>query len=492
MDADYYYADALQILHGQGSQEPFVWNYLDDPAGLPHPSFLYWLPLTSLISSISIVVLGAGFRAAQAPFVLATAAGTAVTAAIAAQISSDEGSIRRAAALAIFPGFFLPFFVTTDSFSIYMLIGSGALAVMASMARGGRAAGWLAAGILVGLAHLTRADGVLLLGPGLMAAWSRKPRAAAIALLLAGYLGAMAPWWARNWMVVGSPFPSGLSRTLWLVRYDDLFSFPASSLTLERWWASGLSTIVTSRIQALFANLQTLIAVNGLVFLGPFMLVGALEKRSSLLVRLNMAYLILLFGVMSFVFPFAGARGGLFHSSTALMPVLWSLAAVGIDRAVSWAAQKRGWVVTRARSLFGWSAPAMAGVLTIGLFWTRVVGASPATPAWSRSADAYVVVSQSLEELDPSRSTVAANNPPGLYLATGAPSVMIPNGPLETLRAVVERYGVRWVVLDANRPDGLAGLYLAPDSVSWLGLAERIQGLPGGDILILQVTGAVE
>jgi 4-amino-4-deoxy-L-arabinose transferase-like glycosyltransferase len=491
MDADYYFANARQIADGGGLQEPFLWNYLDDPTGLPHPSFAYWMPLASLVSAASMAIAGAGFRAAQAPFVLATAVVPALTAAVASRISSDKAAVRQAAALAIFPGFFLPFFVTTDSFSIYMLVGAGAMLVMALTAQGGRRIGWLAAGILVGFAHLTRADGMLLLIPGLVAVWPNERRATSVSLLFAGYLAVMLPWWVRDWYALGSPFSSGLNRTFWLLRYDELFSFPASILTPQRWWAAGLGPILMTRLDSLLANIQTLVAVNGLVFLGPFMLIGALERRSDLLVRLNAVYLLLLLGVMSLVFPFAGARGGFFHSSTALMPLLWSLAPLGIRRAVSWAAERRRWAVESARSLFGWSAPALAGVLTLGLLWTRVVGMSPASSAWGEASDAYAQVGQILGSLDPTRSVVASNNPPGMYLASGAPSVMIPNGPPETLRAVIERYDVRWVVLDANRPEGLASLYLAPDSVPWLALERRIEGLPGGDILILEVTERV-
>jgi len=488
MDADYYYANARQIAQGSGLQEPFLWNYLDDPAGLPHPSFLYWMPLASFVSAASMAIGGVGFRSAQAPYLLATAAVPALTAVLAARFSSDKTGIRQAAALAIFPGFFLPFFVTTDSFSIYALIGAGALAVMASAAQGGPRTRWLAAGVLVGLAHLTRADGVLLLAPGLVAAvLSKERRVSSVSLIFVGYLAIMTPWWARNGLAVGSPLPEGLNRTLWLLRYDELFSFPATILTAERWWGAGLGVLLKSRLESLLANLQSLIAVNGLVFLGPFMLIGALEKKSDPLVRLTAVYLFLLLGMMSFVFPFAGSRGGFFHSSTAFMPILWALTPLGINRVVRWAAGRRGWVVERAQSLFGWSAPVLAGVLTAVLFWTRIVGGSPMSPAWSGPANAYAAVSQNLEHLDPTRSVVAANNPPGLYLASGAPSVMIPNGPPEALQAVVEKYAVRWVVLDANRPDGLAVLYRAPDTLPWLMLARRIEWEPEGDILIFRV-----
>jgi hypothetical protein len=490
MDADYYYVNAREIQQGHGLEEPFLWNYLDDPSGVPHPSFAYWMPLTTFVSVATMAIAGIGFRAAQAPFVLATAAIPVLTAAMAWRLSSDRSTARRAAALALFPGFFLPFFVTTDSFSIYLLIGAGAMALMTSAAEGGHGLRWLAAGALVGLGHLARADGLLLLVPGLFAAWSSKRRGASASLLILGYIVVMAPWWARNWSAFGSPFPPGQNKTLWLTQYDDLFSFPASILTPGRWLASGIMAIVTSRLQALFANLETLVAVNGLIFLGPFMFVGALRKRSDSLVRLNVVYLLVLLGVMSFVFPFAGARGGFFHSSAALMPLLWALAPLGIERAVEWAADRRGWAVDRARLVFGWSAPALAAILTIGVYWTRVVGPAPASPVWSGSATAYSEVSLILKSLDADRSVVASNNPPGMVLASGASSVMVPNGPPEALRAVVARYGVGWVVLDANRPEGLAALYLDPGSLSWLTLDRRLAGLSGGDILVLRVTEA--
>jgi hypothetical protein len=38
MDADYYYAGGRTLATGHGFTEMVLWNYLDNPAGLPHPS----------------------------------------------------------------------------------------------------------------------------------------------------------------------------------------------------------------------------------------------------------------------------------------------------------------------------------------------------------------------------------------------------------------------------------------------------------------------
>ena len=40
MDAAYSYDIALNLVQGKGWVEPFLWNYLDNPTGLPHPSHL--------------------------------------------------------------------------------------------------------------------------------------------------------------------------------------------------------------------------------------------------------------------------------------------------------------------------------------------------------------------------------------------------------------------------------------------------------------------
>src|ERR1044071_5600910 len=43
MDADYYFSGGVQLAEGHGFTEPYLWNYLDDPVSLPHPSHTYWM-----------------------------------------------------------------------------------------------------------------------------------------------------------------------------------------------------------------------------------------------------------------------------------------------------------------------------------------------------------------------------------------------------------------------------------------------------------------
>src|SRR5512136_2130317 len=61
MDAAYYLVGGQRLAQGQGFTDPYVWNYLDQPSGLPHPSHLYWMPLPSILVAISQAIFGVNY-----------------------------------------------------------------------------------------------------------------------------------------------------------------------------------------------------------------------------------------------------------------------------------------------------------------------------------------------------------------------------------------------------------------------------------------------
>jgi hypothetical protein len=85
---------------------------------------------------------------------------------------------------------------------------------------------------------------------------------------------------------------------------------------------------------------------------------------------------------------------------------------------------------------------------------------------------------------------VAVNNPPGFYLASGVPAVVIPDGGEAALRAVVNRFEVGWVLLDANHPAELASLYSHPESFGWLELRASFADSEGRVVYLLRVLPA--
>ncbi len=167
MDAAYYYDIALNLARGEGLTEPFLWNYLDNPAGLPHPSHLYWMPLPTLIAWTGLVLFGQTYRAAQIPFAVLSALLPLVSYWVALQTTGNRRHAWLAGLLTVFSGFYVLYWGHTDNFTPFALAGSLSLiaAWRASQARKKPEAWGLAlgAGVLAGLAHLSRADGPLLL-----------------------------------------------------------------------------------------------------------------------------------------------------------------------------------------------------------------------------------------------------------------------------------------------------------------------------------------
>ena len=58
MDTAYYAVGAMRLAEGEGLTEPYLWHYLDDPSGIPHPGFLYWMPLPSLLAAPFAILAG--------------------------------------------------------------------------------------------------------------------------------------------------------------------------------------------------------------------------------------------------------------------------------------------------------------------------------------------------------------------------------------------------------------------------------------------------
>ena len=211
--------------------------------------------------------------------------------------------------------------------------------------------------------------------------------------------------------------------------------------------------------------------------------IGLWQMRRHALIRGALIYLGLVFGMMTIVFTFAGDRGGLFHSTGALLPFFYAAAPIGLDSLIGWlAARRRRWQAASARRVFTLASIALA----IGLGWFvyrgRVIGADLNDPVWNQVDGASLAIERALidrGEIDP---IVMVNNPPLFTYHTGLRSIVIPDGDVTTLLAAAQQFGVRWVVLDANRPAGLAAVYAQPDSAAGLRREANF-----GDSLLLRI-----
>ena len=485
VDAYYYFNGGLSLAEGRGLGDPYLWHYVDAPPSLPTPGFSYWQPLPAFLSALGIALFGraAPFGAAQAVYVLAGSILPLISYSVAKEVSGQRRHALIAGLLTVFSGFYTIYWSLPESFTPFALSGAGALWLMGRARSTGRGWQWLAAGACAGLAHLTRADGLLLMAILIIAAfrpaWPERDRGArflvsAVALGSSGYALAMLPWWARNLSVLGHVAPSGGLSTLWLIEYNDLFNYP-SHLSAARYFSAGWVVILEGKWKALTGNLATLIGVQNLVFLTPFTVIGLWRRWRDDLFLPATLYGASLFAAMTFAFSWPGVRGGYLHSGGALLPFIFAAALSGLDDTLRWVARRRaGWRVEVSSQVFGWAMVSLAILISAFVVLTRVVGLSDlSTISWNHSNDVYDHIGKELNALAVGETArVMSNNPPGFYTHTGRGGVPLPNGDERALLRAADAYGVDFLVVDRHVVAALADLYLEGPTSERLELIE--------------------
>ncbi len=535
MDAAYSYVNAVNLAQGRGFVEDFVWNYLGHPGPPPQPSHLYWMPLTSILAALGMLAGGVSYRAAQLPFVIASALLAPISFEATRILSGRRWPGWLAGILAIFSGFYFPYWTAIDNFTPFAV--AGALALLTAwygLARAGEPANgrinewrmanhqqsqtlipnslftihnfiwFLLSGLLAGLAHLARADGALLLiaiilfnlqpstfnlqpstfnpqGASSVQRFTLYALRFALPLVL-GYFIVMTPWFIRNWQVVGTPLPAAGSQTIWLANYDELFSY-GRELSMQTWLAQGIGPLMQGRWWALTTNLQTALAVWGMIFLTPLVGVGGWRLRRHPLAQLAGWYALLLFGAMTLVFAFPGARGGLFHSGAALLPFIYGVALVGLDSAVDWiAARRRRWQAAAAKRFFGLGLVGLAVLLSGFIYYGRVLKDN----AWNRADAVYPAVAAWVAQHNPA-AIVMIGNPPAYRYHGGGLSVVVPNENIETTLQAARQFNVAYLVLDYNHPAPLNPLYRQPQNQPNLTLVQTFIDDAGQPVYIFKV-----
>ena len=246
---------------------------------------------------------------------------------------------------------------------------------------------------------------------------------------------------------------------MWFRSYNDLYSY-GRTFTPQTYLAWGWRNILRSKLKVAIDNLMTVVAVDCLVLLFPFVLIGLWSLRRRRLYWPFLVYAPLLWLAMTVAFTYPGWRGGLFHSSTAWLPFIFPAAMLGLEQSIAWVARRRRtWDARQAGLVFGTGVVLIAAMLSGQIYWQRVLGGSLADPAWNRSDLVYREVGDWLDGHAAPTDLVMINNPPSFYYHTGRSSVAVPAEGPETLLEICDRYGVRFVVLDHNIVPALIPLY---------------------------------
>ncbi|MDO8673331.1 MAG: hypothetical protein Q7O66_18140 [Dehalococcoidia bacterium] len=487
MDAYYYHHVATNLASGRGLTEDYIWNYLPPPATLTHASNLYWMPLTSLIIVPFFEILGDSFGAAQVPFVLLASLLVLFTFRLSLWLTGNLRHALAASALTLFSGFYFAYWTSPDSFALFALMVNLALLMGFRSGLGGKGVLQLkegkrtvtsthfkgvwfaaAAGGLAALSHLTRADGVLVLGAVLVVigvgAYRRGGSATEFdgrertlsALMLVGacivaYLVVMSPWFFRNWQLAGSILPTAGLRTLFLREYNDIFTYNRD-LSWQSFIAWGLWPILKSKAEALGTNTMVLFGME--YHLVPFALIGLWsfrwKERPAFLPFF--VYALTLYLTMSLLFTFPSGRGSMLHSSVALLPWLSLAAVVGLDRSIVWAAGR----------LRHWNVPLAQRNFTVILVFFATVFSTFLLVQEAGKRDEryrhYNQISAWFHESAPD-SLIMIADPPGYYYSSGKGSIVIPSDDLDTVLLAARRYGATYIVVEKGHSRPLQPIY---------------------------------
>jgi 4-amino-4-deoxy-L-arabinose transferase-like glycosyltransferase len=449
-DSFYYFNAANRLVSGHGLTDAYLWNYFNAPNSLPAASHRYWMPLASLCAALGMWLLSApgNFAAAQIPFALMYAALVYIGFWLGERLGGTRRHAWVAGLLTLFSGFFVRFWGETSTFAPYGLAGALCLLFLTSsffaseMWQNSRLQmfRFLLAGICAGFGHLARADGILLLLVGFVVIlWSarhdKQPLRHTLRMaagLTIGYLLVMTPWFVRNLNEIGAPLPAGGLQGIWFREYNDIFSYPPDA-SPQTFFANGIGILFESRWTALQWNFARFIAEQGMLVLAPLLLIGLWRRwRELLAVTL---YALGLFIVMTFVFPFPGMRGGLFHSAAALVPWWAALAVMGLDDAVDWIArQRKHWNAPTAKRIFS------GGLVLIAIVLSLMV----AKPATTETPAMYL----ELQQILPPNARVMVNDPAALYYFTGFGGVVLPNEAPNVIPEIAQRYHVNYLLLE--------------------------------------------
>lgn len=493
-DAYYYYDVAENLYLGRGFVVDFIWNYLDAPLSVSHPSNLYWMPFPSILVYLSFLLFGLSYRASQVPFIILSALSPVLAYYLSHRLFGKPRYGLIAALLVIFSGFYLPYWVSPDNFAPFSVATSFALLALAWGLEKGNPFYFGLAGFLLGLSHLTRADGVLLwvvLGSVLLVAstkanlWGVRESLLSTLFALGGYLLVMGPWFYRNWGIIGAPLSGAGTKTLFLRSYDDIFSY-AKDLTWQGYLAWGWGAILGSKLRAA--------AHNGMVLLGalqfylvPFVAIGGWQVRRKRLCLPFFLYAALLYLTMTFLFTFPSMRGSMLHSTTALLPFLLSLAPPGIDAFVEFMARwRRRWHPPTARAFFSLGFTGLAIIVSLFLYSQSVffsTSPEPILPLWNERNRTYIQVAQSLE----GDARVMVVDPPAYYFFTHRPALVIPNEEIEVVLGVAHRYGAKYLILERDHPSALSALYRGEMSHSSLHLQRTLTDPLGHPVMIYRL-----
>jgi 4-amino-4-deoxy-L-arabinose transferase-like glycosyltransferase len=457
-DSAYYFASGQRIATGHGLTVPFIWSFLDTGGRLPMhptlpiPSHAHWMPLTAFLASLGMLLLGPTELGARLPMIILSTALTPLTYLFALSIWRSRPAAVVGAILVVFAGPLLLFGSIVESYALFGLAGSAALfSAMRSVADDLHRRRWLLfSGAMVGLATLTRIDGVLLaVAPAsawlISMGWSpwpgRGPRAGWATGIgsAAAFALVVSPWAARNLATFGSILPSTGGSTLWIKSYNEQFSITADT-SLQAYLAQGPGPIIGSKVVAGLTIGGYTVALMAGVFGILFVAALWIHRRRADVAPFTI-YWLAMFVLMGGVFTFHAPHGLFYHHAAAWLPIAAPMAATVVGPVASGASRWWRFLGRPATHRFLLIASVVAAIAF------SIAASALLLGEWRTNLAAADSVAVFLKEHAAPQDRVMFRDAPLLYVATGHEVVAPTFDPYPVVGQVARAYQTRWFVV---------------------------------------------
>jgi 4-amino-4-deoxy-L-arabinose transferase-like glycosyltransferase len=454
-DPAYYSLVAQQIAGGHGFNVPVLWSFLEVgghlPAvpTLPVPSNGHWMPLTSIVASGAVALLGpviGAWRAAEIPTILLGSALVPFTYVVTWELWRSRSTALAASLLVLLAGPLLVMVPLVDNFAVFGAAGAAAIWFATRAVGSARPGPWLgAAGFAAGIATLARIDGLLLAVAPAAAwlvhrDWSSWPVRLGWGIASAtAFLLAVVPWLIRDLAVFGSILPSAGGHTLWITSYNQQFSI-ANDPSLGDYLGWGAANVIGSKLAAWVELVGRTAVLLGGIFVIPFA-VGLWRERRRPELAPFIAYFVVMFVAMGAVFTFHAPNGAFYHSALAWLPVAAGMAVANLGPVTS--AGGRAWPFLRRTATHRFLLVAgLAGAAALSL-----IGSSVLIGQWSDAHVKLALAGKFLTEQGARHDRVIAYDPAALWAISGNPGVAPPYDLFPVVGEVIDAYDVRWVVV---------------------------------------------
>lgn len=474
-DPAFYLTTAENLVSGRGLEVDVLWSYHTLYPSVTHPSHEVWMPLTTGVIAAAFLVAEHTLLTGQVPGLIMGAMLAPLTYLFGRRALPKKHSraIASTAALLVALNATLSYqSASADSSAVFALLAAWALA--SSVRKPGDPGGYFGTGLLIGLAFLARAHGLLLLlavpigwwllpepqrptvelpdTPEARFAWdhwpresgsqevqvrSLGPRFSQLLDLVFGIAIVATPWLIRNYLAFGTPLPGPGLEQAWLTDPVDAFNY-LSRPSLDSFLTQPWQAILDLRAQALWHNVNVFLL--GTFPWGILAIPGLWLLRRSWSFYPAVVYILLLFAVTGFLFPTASLTGMFYHSMGAVVPFV----AVAAMYAVQRGAQRVG-------GKFGLTGPLFVAV-TIGIIILAGMQIARSLPAVTQRHQAekeqFEAIAAWLDEHAAPGDVIMTTQTYTLNYISGHPTIALPgNEALDAAWEAAQRYGARYLVI---------------------------------------------